>query len=663
MKKLIIFLLTTASLVAQTVRNPTYSTSDRILLPTNLLFFNQVFSNNWYKGGNFTNITLDSAPVFSYATANRAAYFGASKELQSSTTTATQLGYIDIATGTEGTGEIVFDTQPRFEGPVTINTPISADRQFMVYSTDPTDNREVARFYAEPELLADVARWYGVYNAAHIGLSGFNITDSATTVNSSILIEESGGVNYLIQYLARPELDAASPAVITNTHPFRVSIVNSSLVGGMHYHPVGLYMLYSGDGTNSLNTHILLTDITTPTLEGSRGLDLRMSSGTDKFNIYQSGSASNYIAGPTGFYEKVRVNGAQLQLDTGSGSAPALAWGSAPTIGMYFTGGGMYFTGDLYATNDISLNGELLLRNASGTLEGRLSASTDGEIYVRNAASTAAASLRFRRYSVSTSTSISAAALESGAVYTTGGTNQVIITLPSGALGQWATFNVGNTGGFLVAATNSATINFAGTTTAANGYLSSSTSGDSVTLYFDSTRWVVLGNSGDWTVDGVATVTGTGVNVRANSPTLVTPTLTNPITTESAALGSDDTYTGNTIVGLNNTGGVTQWDTVYLNGSSQWVLADANGSGTYPARGIATATVATGNATTVIVRGTIRNDSWNWTPGGTIYLSATPGGLTQTAPATSGDQVQQVGFALTADIAYFDLNSTYVTVP
>lgn len=142
-----------------------------------------------------------------------------------------------------------------------------------------------------------------------------------------------------------------------------------------------------------------------------------------------------------------------------------------------------------------------------------------------------------------------------------------------------------------------------------------------------------------------------------------TQTLTAKTTSLSASLGTDDTFEGQQITGLNNTGGVTQWDVVYLNGSSQWVLADANGTGTYPARGIVTATVSTGNATSVIVQGTVRNDAWNWTPGGTIYLSTTAGGLTQTAPATSGDKVQQVGFALTADIAYFDFASgEYLTV-
>lgn len=130
----------------------------------------------------------------------------------------------------------------------------------------------------------------------------------------------------------------------------------------------------------------------------------------------------------------------------------------------------------------------------------------------------------------------------------------------------------------------------------------------------------------------------------------------------TAAHGSDDTYEGQQIPGLNNSGGVTQWDAVYLNSSSQWVLADANGSGTYPARGLAVSTETTGNPVTVLIRGTVRNDAWSWTVGGTIYLSGTAGGLTQTQPSTSGDKVQAVGYALTADIAFFDFDSFYFTV-
>lgn len=133
-------------------------------------------------------------------------------------------------------------------------------------------------------------------------------------------------------------------------------------------------------------------------------------------------------------------------------------------------------------------------------------------------------------------------------------------------------------------------------------------------------------------------------------------------TSLTGAHGSDDTWTGTTIAGLNAGATIAQWEAVYLGGSSTWLVADANGSGTYPARGLATAAYSNTDPAIILVHGTVRNDAWAWTPGGTIYLSGSVGALTQTAPSTSGDKVQQVGFALTADIAFFDFNSTYLTV-
>jgi hypothetical protein len=161
---------------------------------------------------------------------------------------------------------------------------------------------------------------------------------------------------------------------------------------------------------------------------------------------------------------------------------------------------------------------------------------------------------------------------------------------------------------------------------------------------------------------GVMPVTHIGSSGTGNLARVTAPTIANPIITVSAALGSDDTYTGIAINGLNAGATIAQWEAVYMGGSAKWLLADANGSSTYPARGLAVAAYADTNAAIILTQGTARNDAWNWTPQGNIYLSATPGALTQTAPSGSGDKVQIVGWAITADIAYFDFNSSYLTL-
>lgn len=130
----------------------------------------------------------------------------------------------------------------------------------------------------------------------------------------------------------------------------------------------------------------------------------------------------------------------------------------------------------------------------------------------------------------------------------------------------------------------------------------------------------------------------------------------------SFPLAADDTFEGMFLT-LTNTGGVTQWDAVYVNASTQLALADANGSGTYPCWGLATATASTGVATTIVLYGIVRNDGWSWTPGGSIYLSTTAGGLTQTAPSATGDKVQVIGKALNVTTILLRPSQDYGTAP
>ncbi len=172
---------------------------------------------------------------------------------------------------------------------------------------------------------------------------------------------------------------------------------------------------------------------------------------------------------------------------------------------------------------------------------------------------------------------------------------------------------------------------------------------------------VELGHASDTTIArvsaGVISVEGVTVPTISSSDTL-----SNKKISLTAAHGTDDTYDAAAqITGLNAGATIAQWEAVYLSSSSTWLLADANGSGTFPARGLAVAAYSNGNAAIVLTIGTVRNDAWSWTPGGTIYLSTTAGGLTQTQPSATDECIQAVGFALDADRAYFNFNSNYIT--
>ncbi len=125
------------------------------------------------------------------------------------------------------------------------------------------------------------------------------------------------------------------------------------------------------------------------------------------------------------------------------------------------------------------------------------------------------------------------------------------------------------------------------------------------------------------------------------------------------ALGTDDTWSGTSITNFNGGETISQWSLVRVHSDGEFHLADADAAGEFPAIGIASISSTDGNPINVIVQGVVRNDAWNWTVGGSLYLSATAGDITQTAPTTSGHAVQRVGVALSADSAYFNFSGEW----
>jgi len=141
------------------------------------------------------------------------------------------------------------------------------------------------------------------------------------------------------------------------------------------------------------------------------------------------------------------------------------------------------------------------------------------------------------------------------------------------------------------------------------------------------------------------------------------PTSSGAIMNLNALPTSNNTYEGYTLIGRNAGATIALGEAVYLASDGRWQLADANGSGTFPVRGIAGAAGTADNAMPVVDNGVVRNDTWAWTIGGDVYLSTTAGALTQTAPATSGDKVQKIGYAVTADSIRVHIGSgEYMTV-
>jgi hypothetical protein len=71
----------------------------------------------------------------------------------------------------------------------------------------------------------------------------------------------------------------------------------------------------------------------------------------------------------------------------------------------------------------------------------------------------------------------------------------------------------------------------------------------------------------------------------------------------------------------------------------------------------------TGASKTILLQGLYRNDTlFALTPGAILWASETAGAITETKPTTSGAIQRIVGYAISADIIYFDPDKSYVEV-
>lgn len=91
-----------------------------------------------------------------------------------------------------------------------------------------------------------------------------------------------------------------------------------------------------------------------------------------------------------------------------------------------------------------------------------------------------------------------------------------------------------------------------------------------------------------------------------------------------------------------------------MNTDGNYENADADVIAKMPCVALALET-GTGNKK-ILLQGYITNEAWSWTPGQPVYVSSTTGELTQTAPSSSGQQVQIVGYASKTNTIYFNPN-------
>jgi len=232
--------------------------------------------------------------------------------------------------------------------------------------------------------------------------------------------------------------------------------------------------------------------------------------------------------------------------------------------------------------------------------------------------------------------------------------NKVAITAPATsatltiANGKTLTANASIT----LSGTDATVLSLAGnlTTSGANALTLTTTGATNVTLPTTGTLATLAG-------------TETFTNKTLTNPTINGMVLNGDIQTD-ATPNTDDTWNGKSTNTFNAAGTIAQFDCVYLTSSSTWALTDADAIGTAGNVLIMMAGAAgtVSNPLRVIEPGSwVRNDAWNWTVGGVLYLdTAVAGGLTQTAPSGEDDAVKIIGHAVTADVIYFNPSVNWI---
>lgn len=101
---------------------------------------------------------------------------------------------------------------------------------------------------------------------------------------------------------------------------------------------------------------------------------------------------------------------------------------------------------------------------------------------------------------------------------------------------------------------------------------------------------------------------------------------------------------------------VVRTQTLYV-ASDGFRLADADSPNTMPAIALTKHDAEAESWAELLFIGVIKRDTWSWVKGassGLLFQSTTPGEMTQTQPAGSGDQVQVLGTSIDPKWVYFN---------
>ncbi len=175
----------------------------------------------------------------------------------------------------------------------------------------------------------------------------------------------------------------------------------------------------------------------------------------------------------------------------------------------------------------------------------------------------------------------------------------------------------------------------------------------------------LLTDDGDGTVTSESNLTFDGSTLTVSGDVTLADDKTITLADEGqlifgdTAPSTDHTATG-VVVSIASGESVTAFNAVYIRSDGEVGPADADAATSMPAIGVALESKSDGQATKILISGVLRDDTYNFTPGADLFIGTTAGEITATAPSGSGDTVQKIGVALTADTIYVNFNTTEV---
>jgi len=172
-----------------------------------------------------------------------------------------------------------------------------------------------------------------------------------------------------------------------------------------------------------------------------------------------------------------------------------------------------------------------------------------------------------------------------------------------------------------------------------------------------------LGHASDTTLTrvsaGVAAIEGNNILTTATGLPLAGGTMTGQIIQQSninlSIPSADHTATGNVTNAIQAGATIAQSELVFLGTGGKWLLVDADAVATCKGMiGIALEAKSDTQAILVALPGSfVRDDTWNWTIGDTLYAGETPGTMQNTIPTGADSIIRVIGFAVNADTIFF----------